>query len=351
MINHEEEIKIDIFSVKGRKKKKGAKKNNTFFMSKAYSDELTKGETEGAKLIKSYKEHVIDAYKKNQIINPKNEKDFASKLLDVEQGVLISSISKAFKGDTIDKILNYIPQVLYEQNVRYSTQSTGLALNSVQLKLPFEDNLENVFSERTLKNMPVILYERNEWAKNIFGGKPQNSQKKRLDEHINKLKEFRVISPAHNGGINLLPLIYELPEHITKDGKIIRRLSLNSIFTLAIEKGTPKERFIKSLSVAERSKYLTNKTDWRLSSLLESYYSASYYNIQSGKISFKIGVNTIIEKIGTEIDKKHRHETRTLTAISSSFYNMEQLGIIKKGSFRREGDFYLWDWNKEYFER
>ena len=343
-------IVADVLSSTNKKRKGTKKEDKAFLMSRAYSDELTTGEKEGATLLKSYKDMVVDAYKKNQLLHPSKQKEFEEKILDTENGLLISSISIAFKGDTIDKILNFIPEVLYQQNVKLETQSTGLALKSLQLTFPFDENiLENSFSSKALKNMPIILYERNEWAKNIFGENPQNSQKKRLEEHLNKLKEFRVISPSHGGGVDLLPLIFELPEHITKEGKIVRRLLLNSVFTLAIENGTPKERFIKSLSVAERSKYLSNKIEWRLSSLLENYYSASYNNIKNDNLAFKIKVDTIIEKIGTEISKKHRNETRTLKAISSSFHNMEQLGIIKKGSFRREGDFYLWDWDKDYF--
>ena len=347
---------VDIANIKTKHAKV---KHTSYPIARKYLQELNTPESKEPLIYKDYKEKVVDLVAKSKgCTNAKAKKELEDKILLESENNLLSSISRKINGDTIDRVLRFLPEILHFESKRYNTISTGLGLrglnkNDGQLSLFLdaeERQLNNSGTDRT--QFPVVEFDCTEWAKHIFDvDKPQTTQKRRLSDTIDKLAEFKTCHPLGNGLFVMMPLIEKKIDFVdTNKGIVKTYLSLNPILSLAIQNGKPKDDFALSPPIRDVVKYLTKKIEWNLYNKLTEMYSYAFGAIKSGRTTHKETIEKIYSELIPEKDYKNNHYTKSKKEINVAFQKMQEIGIIEKGSFQKEGKIFVWEWGKDFLK-
>ena len=264
------------FDIKDKRKelKKKPTYDRTFLVTRSFSNSLIASEYESIK----YREDAIETFLNEKGFTEEEKKEAKEKLFMENDSDVISSISRNIKGDTIDRLLNFLPEALYWENI-ISGNSTGLGIiqnKKDDLHYPLflevnEKSLEEL-KNKNIKYKAVIICDSNEWAKQIFcTDKPQRIQKKRLTDTLKKLEEYKVFHSVGDGLFEVMPLVEVRYLVDAKNRSKTYRLTLNPILTLAIKNGIPQEDFVKCMPLKEKIKYSNiNKVYWHLIGYLEN---------------------------------------------------------------------------------
>lgn len=299
---------------------------------------------------------------------------------EIRCGALIPSLSRQYNGSIMDRVLRALPEILYLQNIEYNQTENGLGLKEIlsreeRIRLFAWDGMELFANEESessnfdARKAAIIRYNPREIAKVIYGcTKPQHSQVECIREAIDFLANTPVFFPTDDGSgyfyrtlINKQKAGYTSKENPNIDFELMQ---LAPIFTCALlpaknggQKG--KEALVWHIPTATASKVLgSSPKEWRLLAFLEYKYSFAYTDVKKAaaegrtekhieKIESVLTAITTEEQLATNREGS-RNRAKLDKEVTGYFANMVKLGLIKEGTFKREGTNYIWEWGTSY---
>ena len=141
---------------------------------RAYSEEYLKTKDEETAIMPVYKEEIVRALRKRQggCITEAQAKEIEDKIIVIQDGktdAILSTLSHSATGVTMDRVLRFLPELLYRENTKLKTLSEGTAYRAIS---PKEDTQLSLFvetEEKALSSGTAILkYSSREWAKLIY---------------------------------------------------------------------------------------------------------------------------------------------------------------------------------------
>lgn len=338
-----------------------------------YEIERLRTTQEGAALLPIYKEEIsagLNRAAADGTISKREAERLIGEIHIAEQGreeALLSTL-RVNSGITMEKVLRFIPEEVYRQNLQLQALSDGTAYRALkgksgdtQLSLFFEMEEQSGDTIRNAK-APVLRYNAREWVKIICGTtNPKNSQIRQIDSVIEKLSNFRIYYPLGDGQYLFRTLIQRTKAGVL-DAKrgIYEYITLSPYLTLALAKGKrggllADTEVVWKLPLSEANKVLGKASiEWALLDYLELLYSYAYSDIkkasaQGSELPHKEEKAKLLSKLLGEsatktYSSRSSNKDRNLKGLASAFAKMEELGYIAKGSFKEEKSFYSWRW-------
>ena len=340
---------------------------------RTYSDEYLRSKQEAGSLMPVYKEEIVRALRERQkgSLSDKQAKDIEDKIIVIQDGkadAILSTLSHSATGVTMDRVLRFIPELLFRENSRLRTLSEGTAYRAIS---PKEDTQLSLFVEAEEKayssGTAILRYSSREWAKLIYDkSNPLPKEEGFIERAVEQLSQTKLYYPLGGGKYAYMPLIWRSNTGVLDtqdaDGLSYEYIRLHPLFTLALTEGkkgiTGDKEVVWHLPMRYIGAKLTKQIEYRLLEELENRYSRAKGDIRAAeakgeKVVGRANKEKLLSIVyaGKEITLK-KNPKRVKQDIASAFAKMEEVaGIIEKGSFKEEKDNYIWRWNPDYFRR
>lgn len=340
---------------------------------RTYSDEYLRSKQEAGSLMPVYKEDIIRALRERQkgYLSDSKAKETEDKIIVIQDGkadAILSTLSHSATGVTMDRVLRFIPELLFRENSRLRTLSEGTAYRAIS---PKEDTQLSLFVEAEEKayssGTAILRYSSREWAKLIYNkSNPLPKEEGFIERVVEQLSQTKIYYPLGGGKYAYWPLIWRSNTGVLDtqdaDGLSYEYIRLHPLFTLALTEGkkgiTGDKEVVWHLPMRYIGAKLTKQIEYRLLEELENRYSRAKGDIRAAeakgeKVVGRANKEKLLSIVyaGKEITLK-KNPKRVRQDIASAFAKMEEVaGIIEKGSFKEEKDNYIWRWNPDYFRR
>lgn len=359
-------------STSGTTKPSKEKELTSYPSPRSYSVEYLKSKQEAASLMPLYKEEIVRALQERQKgrLSDRQAKDIEDKIIVIQDGkadAILSTLSHSATGVTMDRVLRFIPELLYRENSRLRTLSQGTAYRAIS---PKEDTQLSLFIEAEeqamSKGTAIVRYSSREWAKLIYDkSNPLPKEEGFIERVIEQLSQTKIYYPLGAGKYAYSPLIWRSNTGVLDtqdaDGLNYEYIRLHPLFTLALtesKKGITGDAPITwHAPIRLVGSLLTKTIEYRLLERLELLYSYAYSTIKAkaskGETEEhrenKEQLLSIVSTADAASLKKNR--SRILADITTAFAKMQQIGIIVEGSFKEDKNNYIWRWAPDYLKR
>jgi hypothetical protein len=339
---------------------------------RSYSEEYLRSKQEAATLMPIYKEGIVKALQERQKgrLTDKQAKEIEDKIIVIQDGkadAILSSLSHTATGVTMDRVLRFIPELLFRENSRLRTLTEGTAYRAIvpqedtQLSL-FLENEEKAFSKGTA----ILRYSSREWAKLIYNkSNPLPKEEGFIERVIEQLSETKLYYPLGGGKYAYTPLIWRSNTGVIDtqdaDGLNYEYIRLHPLFTLALTESkrgiVGDKEVVWHLPIKYIGTLLTKQVEYRLLEDLENRYSYAKGDIKAAaakgeKVVGRANRESLLSIVyaGKEITLK-KNPSRIRKDIAAAFAKMVQVGIIEEGTFKEDKSNYVWVWSPNYFKR
>ena len=339
---------------------------------RAYSEEYLKTKDEETAIMPVYKEEIVRALRKRQggCLTEAQAKEIEDKIIVIQDGkrdAILSTLSRSATGVTMDRVLRFLPELLYRENTKLKTLSEGTAYRAIS---PKEDTQLSLFvetEEKALSSGTAILkYSSREWAKLIYNkSNPLPKEEGFIDRVVEQLSQTKIYYPLGGGKYAYTPLIWRSNTGVIDtqdaDGLNYEYIRLHPLFTLALTEG---KRGIKGdapivwhAPIRIVGSILTKTIEYRLLDRLEYLYSYAHSNIKAKAATGEIEMHSeskdkLLSIVSTaDAASLKKNKSRIIKDILTAFAKMEQIGIIANGTFKEDKSNYIWGWNPDFFKR
>lgn len=344
------------------KSKKGD--GSPFAANRTMWEELNKSEAEEKRLMPYMKELVIETLSREM---GDNKKALENKIIDIGNDANVAILSSLThenrKSITRIRVLRYITEELFRQNIKLDTRRDGRALrahakNNQQLQLFFgvEDDMPKY---KDWEKTAIITYNARDWARAIYAtNNPQTKQVKDVEKTITELTEKRIMREVGNGYAALSPLLELMPHSVvdTKQKKLTQFIRLHPLFTIALTRGDNGTGYVECVPSIIANRELSKEIEYKLLMQLEIWRTSAKQNIEKAakegkKHPHHVLRNNLLKTIASEhkytrTDKSGgSHLNRLEVDVENAFKKMERIGIIEQNSFKVDGDEYKFNWN------
>ena len=358
---------LSITPVKDRQKKD----ISSYPSPRAYSEEYLKTKDEETAIMPVYKEEIVRALIKRQggCITEAQAKEIEDKIIVIQDGkadAILSTLSRSATGVTMERVLRFIPELLYRENTKLKTLSEGTAYRAIS---PKEDTQLSLFveaEEKALSSGTAILkYSSREWAKMISQkSNPRPNEEEYIERVVEQLSQTKIYYPLGGGKYAYTPLIWRSNTGVIDtqdaDGLNYEYIRLHPLFTLALTENKGKisgAEVVWHAPMRVTSPLLTKPIEYRLLNKLELLYSYAHSAIKAKAATGEIEMHSeskdkllsIVSTAGAASLKKNK--SRIVKDLLTAFAKMEQIGIIAKGTFKENKSNYIWGWNPDFFKR
>lgn len=342
---------------------------------RSFDIEYLKSRQEASFLMPVYKEEIVRALKARQEnqkgrLSDKQAKDIEDKIIVVQDGkadAILSTLSHSATGVTMDRVLRFIPELLYRENTKLKTLSKGTAYRAISNK---GDTQLSLFVETEEKSSPttdtaILKYSSREWAKMIYNkSNPRPNEEEYIERVVDQLSQTKIYYPLGGGKYAYWPLIWRSNTGVLDtqdaDGLNYEYIRLHPLFTLALTEGKGKisgAEVVWHAPIRAISSLLTKPIEYRLLNKLELLYSYAHSAIKEKASKGEIEEHSedkekLLSIVSTaDLASLKKNKSRIVKDLLTAFAKMEQIGIIAEGTFREKGKSYIWGWNPEYFKR
>lgn len=339
---------------------------------RAYSEEYLKTKDEETAIMPVYKEEIVRALRKRQggCLTEAQAKEIEDKIIVIQDGkrdAILSTLSRSATGVTMDRVLRFLPELLYRENTKLKTLSEGTAYRAIS---PKEDTQLSLFvetEEKALSSGTAILkYSSREWAKLIYNkSNPLPKEEGFIDRVVEQLSQTKIYYPLGGGKYAYTPLIWRSNTGVIDtqdaDGLNYEYIRLHPLFTLALTEG---KRGIKGdapivwhAPIRIVGSILTKTIEYRLLDRLELLYSYAHSAIKAKAATGEIEMHSeskdkLLSIVSTaDAASLKKNKSRIIKDILTAFAKMEQIGIIANGTFKEDKSNYIWGWNPDFFKR
>lgn len=337
---------------------------------RSYSAEYLKSRQEAGSLIPIYKQEIVRALQERLKgrLSDRQAKDIEDKIIVIQDGkadAILSTLSHSATGVTMDRVLRFIPELLYRENSRLRTLSEGTAYRAIS---PKEDTQLSLFVQAEEQAMSrgtaIVRYSSREWAKLIYDkSNPLPKEEGFIERVVEQLSQTTLYYPLGGGKYAFAPLIWRSNTGVIDtqdaDGLNYEYIRLHPLFTLALTENKGKisgGEVVWHAPIRLVGSVLTKSIEYRLLERLEYLYSYAHSAIKAkaskGETEEhrenKEQLLSIVSTADTASLKKNK--SRILADITTAFAKMEQIGIIAKGSFKEDRNNYIWRWAPDYLK-
>ena len=336
---------------------------------RAFGEEYLRTQAEEAALIPVYKEEIVRALQERQKgrLSDRQAKDIEDKIIVIQDGkadAILSTLSHSATGVTMDRVLRFIPELLYRENSRLRTLSEGTAYRAIS---PKEDTQLSLFVEAEEKALStgtaILKYSSREWAKLIYNkSNPLPKEEGFIERVIKQLSETKIYYPLGGGKYAYTPLIWRSDTGILDtqdaDGLNYEYIRLHPLFTLALTEGRGGAKADKEVvwhaPISLVGSVLTKSIEYRLLYRLELLFSYAKAQIKAAdskgeKEKHTENKDKLLSVVSTaDAASLKKNKSRILQDIHTAFAKMEQIGIIEAGSFKEDKVNYYWVWSPSY---
>lgn len=342
---------------------------------RSFDIEYLKSRQEAYSLMPVYKEEIVRALKERQEnqkgrLSDSQAKEIEDKIIVIQDGkadTILSTLSHSATGVTMDRVLRFIPELLYRENSRLRTLSQGTAYRAIS---PKEDTQLSLFVETEEKSLPttgsaILKYSSREWAKMIYNkSNPRPNEEEYIERVVDQLSQTKIYYPLGRGKYAYAPLIWRSNVGVLDtqdaDGLSYEYIRLNPLFTLALTESKGKisgSEVVWHAPIRAISSLLTKPIEYRLLNKLELLYSYAHSAIKEKASKGEIEEHSedkekLLSIVSTaDLASLKKNKSRIVKDLLTAFAKMEQIGIIAEGTFREKGKSYIWGWAPEYFKR
>lgn len=335
---------------------------------RSYGVEYLKSKEEETLSVAMYKSELLKALQEREP-NKANEENIIIVQSDTTNAIL-STLARSTSGVTMDRVLRFIPELLYRQNKNLATISDGRAyraINSTDTQLSlFVEAEEGENKTADISKTAIVKYNSREWAKFIYDkSNPQPTEVKLIEKVIDKLTQTKIYFPLGGGKYAYSPLIWRSNTGIidTQDieGDNYEYLRLHPLFTLALtecKKGIYADKeIIWHAPISVTAKLLTKSLEYRLLEKMELLYSYAKEAIRVAdkkdkRVEHKENKEKLLQVVCVaDIASIKKNKSRIIKDLYTAFNKMEQIGIIVEGSFKEDKNNYIWEWSPNYFKK
>lgn len=363
-------------STSGTTKSYKDKELTSYPSPRSFDIEYLKSRQEASALMPVYKEEIVRALKERQerqkgrLSDSQAIKEIEDKIIVIQDGnagTILSTLSHSATGVTMDRVLRFIPELLYRENSRLRTLSQGTAYRAIS---PKEDTQLSLFVETEEKSLPttdtaILKYSSREWAKMIYNkSNPRPNEEEYIERVVEQLSQTKIYYPLGGGKYAYAPLIWRSNTGVLDtqdaDGLSFEYIKLNPLFTLALTESKGKisgAEVVWHAPIRAISSLLTKPIEYRLLNKLELLYSYAHSAIKEKASKGEIEEHSedkekLLSIVSTaDLASLKKNKSRIVKDLLTAFAKMEQIGIIAEGTFREKGKSYIWGWNPEYFKR
>lgn len=342
---------------------------------RSFSEEYLKSREEAGSLIPKYKAEILRALqeRKSRAFSAEQAKEIESKIIVVEAGkadAILSSLSHSATGVTMDRVLRFIPELLYTENNRLRTLPQGTAYRAIS---PKEDTQLSLFvqaeEQAQLANSqgaPILRYNNREWAKRIYNkSNPKPNEEGYIEKVVEQLSQTKIYYPLGGGKYAYAPLIWRSNTGVLDtqdaDGLNYEYIRLNPLFTLALTENKGKisgGEVVWHAPIRLVGSVLTKSIEYRLLERLEYLYSYAHSAIKAKASKGEIEEHSedkekLLSIVSTaDAASLKKNKSRIVKDLLTAFVKMEEeIGIIAKGTFREKGKNYIWGWAPDFNKR
>lgn len=358
---------LSITPVKDRQKKD----ISSYPSPRAYSEEYLKTKDEETAIMPVYKEEIVRVLRERQggCITEAQAKEIEDKIIVIQDGktdAILSTLSHSATGVTMERVLRFIPELLYRENTKLKTLSEGTAYRAIS---PKEDTQLSLFveaEEKALSSGTAILkYSSREWAKLIYNkSNPLPKEEGFIDRVVEQLSQTKIYYPLGGGKYAYTPLIWRSNTGVIDtqdaDGLNYEYIRLHPLFTLALTENKGKisgAEVVWHAPMRVTSPLLTKLIEYRLLSKLELLYSYAHSAIKAKAATGEIEMHSeskdkLLSIVSTaDAASLKKNKSRIVKDLLTAFAKMEQIGIIANGTFKENKNNYIWGWNPDFFKR
>ena len=338
---------------------------------RAYSEEYLKTKDEETAIMPVYKEEIVRALRKRQggCLTEAQAKEIEDKIIVIQDGkrdAILSTLSRSATGVTMDRVLRFLPELLYRENTKLKTLSEGTAYRAIS---PKEDTQLSLFVEAEGKALSsgtaILKYSSREWAKMISQkSNPRPNEEEYIERVIEQLSQTKIYYPLGGGKYAYNPLIWRSNTGVIDtqdaDGLNYEYIRLHPLFTLALTENKGKisgAEVVWHAPMRVTSPLLTKPIEYRLLSKLELLYSYAHSAIKAKAATGEIEMHSeskdkLLSIVSTaDAASLKKNKSRIVKDLLTAFAKMEQIGIIAKGTFKENKSNYIWGWNPDFFKR
>lgn len=339
---------------------------------RAYSEEYLKTKDEETAIMPVYKEELVRVLRERQggCLTEAQAKEIEDKIIVIQDGktdAILSTLSHSATGVTMERVLRFIPELLYRENTKLKTLSEGTAYRAIS---PKEDTQLSLFVEAEEKAVSsgrtaILKYSSREWAKMIYNkSNPRPNEEEYIERVVEQLSQTKIYYPLGGGKYAYTPLIWRSNTGVIDtqdaDGLNYEYIRLHPLFTLALTENKGKisgAEVVWHAPMRITSPLLTKPIEYRLLNKLELLYSYAHSAIKAKAATGEIEMHSeskdkLLSIVSTaDAASLKKNKSRIVKDLLTAFAKMEQIGIIAKGTFKENKSNYIWGWNPDFFKR